>query len=89
MLLTGATLVMIVNKEDGSLSEMTLNGWMNALQGGSRWEDVIVTTSKEIAKDLSMRHEALAKARKMLESIPSVSGVLAAVFNLETQLRQD
>ncbi len=68
---------------------MTLNGWMNALKGGSRWEDVVVVTDQSEAKDLSMRYETLADARRVLEGILSTSGVLAAVFNLKTALRQD
>lgn len=68
-MLTAGTKVFVVNKKDGHLSDMTLEGWHRSMIGGSRWEEVEVHTDRALACKASQVYKRL---EGLLDAITSL-----------------
>jgi hypothetical protein len=64
-LLKANTKVYVIGR-DGGVSEMTLGGWHNALNGGSKWDEVEITLDPAEAKNLERKWRAIAKTTEFM-----------------------
>lgn len=69
MILKPTTTLFVVNKSDGSVARMTVQGYHNALNGGLNPETVVITTCNSEADELHKKHEAIARVVAMLEGL--------------------
>ncbi len=82
--LTAGTKVFLVNKNDGHLWEMTLDGWFLSMKGGSRWEEVEVMTEHWDAQDAAEKYKKIANLRDHLSRLDPAMAIPAA----EAMLRE-
>jgi hypothetical protein len=69
-MLTANTKVYVINKKDGSRSELTLSGWFNAITAGSRWDDHEVTLDARHSVHLEKKYAAI---RRMVEVMTNMT----------------
>lgn len=74
-MLTKTTKVLVVNKADGHVSDMTLDSWHLSMVGGSRWEEVEIYTDRKEAQDAAEKYKLIHHLSLMLGALPPAAAV--------------
>lgn len=76
-MLSKTTKVFVVNKADGHVSDMTLDGWHLSMVGGSKWEEVEVYTDRKEAQDAAEKYKLIHHLSQMIGALPPAAAVPA------------
>jgi hypothetical protein len=76
-MLSKTTRVFVVSKNDGHVSDMTLDGWYLSMVGGSRWDEVEIYTDRKEAQDAAGKYKLISHLSQMIGALPPAVAVPA------------